>query len=39
MKKKTVKEVKMHKLLVSTCKSQDLGQSQKKLRGRMTVRP
>ena len=30
MKKKTVKEVKMHKFLVCACKSQDIAQSQKK---------
>ena len=30
MKKKTVKEIKMHKLLVCACKSQDFAQSQKK---------
>ena len=30
MKKKTVKEVKMHKLLVCSCKSHDFAQSQKK---------
>ena len=30
-KKKTVREVKMHKLLVCACKSQDLAQSQKKV--------
>ena len=30
MKKKTVKEVKMHKLLVCACESQDFAQSQKK---------
>ena len=29
MKKKTVKEVKMHKFLVCACKSQDFAQSQK----------
>ena len=31
MKKKTIKEVKMHKLLVCACKSQDFAQSQKKI--------
>ena len=30
MKKKTVKEVKMHKFLVFACKSQDFAQIQKK---------
>ena len=29
MKKKTAKEVKMHKFLVRACKSQDFAQSQK----------
>ena len=33
MKKKTVKEVKMHKFLVCTCESQDFAQSQKNLAG------
>ena len=40
MKKKTVKEVKMHKFLVCTCKSQDFAQSQKNFarsHDRMTV--
>ena len=31
MKKKTVKEVKMHKFLVCACISQDFAQSQKKI--------
>ena len=31
MKKKTVKEVKMHKFSVSTCKSLDFARSQKKI--------
>ena len=31
MKKKTVKEVKMHNFLVCACKSQDFAQSQKNL--------
>ena len=31
MKKKTVKEVKIHKFLVYACKSQDFAQSQKKI--------
>ena len=40
MKKKTVKEVKMHKFLVFACKSQDFAQIQKKFarsHDRMTV--
>ena len=40
MKKKTVKEVKMHKFLVCACKSQDFAQSQKncaRSRNRVTV--
>ena len=35
---KNVKEVKMHKLLVCECKSQEFAQSQKNVRGRTTVR-
>ena len=31
MKKKTVKEVKMHNFFICACKSQDFAQSQKKL--------
>ena len=31
MKKKTVKEIKMHNFLVCACKSQDFAQSQKKI--------